>query len=196
MELPGIDIQHRMAAVERLAELQETSLKAQQPKRAAVMMLIYPKNHQPHFVLIERMQSPGAHSGQIAFPGGRREPEDRNDQETAIRETFEEVGVSQQMQQVICSGTPVYIPPSNYLVSPYLAFAKAQPTFTPQPEEVQSIIEVPLADLLSQKYKGTATLSTSYMKEVEVPCYRLNKQVVWGATAMMLAEFEHMIKQA
>lgn len=193
--LPGAVAQHEMAAVERLEELQNKLLKTKKPKHAAVMMLIYPKDNEAYFALIERMVSTGAHSGQIAFPGGRREPEDPDGATTALRETWEEIGISMEQQHIINAATPIYIPPSNYMVAPYLAFAKAELQFTPQPSEVKSIIEVPLAQLLDDVNQSTKTLSTSYMKEVTVPCYLLANQIVWGATAMMLAEFKVMLRQ-
>lgn len=193
--LPGAVAQHEMAAVERLEELQTQLLKTKTPKQAAVMMLMYPKDNEAHFTLIERMVSTGAHSGQIAFPGGRREPEDLDDSMTAIRETWEEIGVPMAQQEIIKAATPIYIPPSNYMVAPYIAFAKAELRFTPQPSEVKSVIEVPLSQLLDDDNQSFTSLSTKYMDEVTVPCYLLENQIVWGATAMMLAEFKAMLRQ-
>ncbi|WP_435682001.1 NUDIX hydrolase [Nonlabens sp.] len=196
MPRPGFAAQNQMAAVERLDELQRVTLQKKTPRHAAVMMLIYPVNDIAHFVLIERMESKGAHSGQIAFPGGRKEKEDANDSVTAIRETHEEVGIYPEQQEIITAGTPIYIPPSNYMVAPFLAFAKAELQFTPQPSEVKSIIEIPLHELLDAQNVQKITLSTSYMNEVTVPCYKLQNQVVWGATAMMLAEFKSMLQES
>jgi hypothetical protein len=78
------------------------------------------------------------------------------------------------------------------MVRPYLAFAKANLSFTPQPSEVKSIIEVPLMELMDSNNISTHNLSTSYMDNVDVPCFLLQDQVVWGATAMMLYEFREM----
>jgi len=192
MELPGEKAQLQMAAMERLEELQRSYLATRTPKEAATMMLLYPKNDAPYFVLIERKISKGTHSGQIAFPGGRAEKEDADFSVTALRETEEEVGIAQSDQQLIRSATPIYIPPSNYLVRPYIAFAKANLSFRPQPSEVKSIIEVPLVALLDPKNISTYNLSTSYLKNVDVPCFLLQGQIVWGATAMMLYEFREM----
>ncbi|WP_211292477.1 NUDIX hydrolase [Nonlabens arenilitoris] len=196
MPLPGFEAQLKMAAVERLEELQRVSLLKKTPRKAAVMMLIYPVNDVAHFVLIERMVSKGAHSGQIAFPGGRQEEEDQDDAVTAIRETHEEVGIIPDHQEIIAAGTPIYIPPSNYMVSPFLAFAKAELQFTPQPSEVKSIIEVPLHELIDPNNVSKHTLSTSYATNITVPCYNLQDHVVWGATAMMLAEFKTMLQKS
>ncbi len=184
-----------MAAVDRLEEMQRSNLAKIKPRKASVMMLVYPHSDVPYFALIERTTSTGKHSGQIAFPGGRFEREDIDNEATAKREVMEEIGVPLEDQEVICAGTPLYIPPSNYMVSPYLAFAKAKPSFIPQLSEVNSILEIPLEQLLNDDNVKRTTLSTSYMKNVEVPCFIMNGQIVWGATAMMLQEFKTMLKQ-
>lgn len=194
LPLPGLESQLKMAAVERLEEMQAVALQNKLPKEASVMMLIYPKNDIPHFVLIERTQSKGKHSGQIAFPGGRKEKTDLDNSITALRETEEEIGISMEDQELIMPLTSIYIPPSNYMVYPYLAFAKAELQFTPQPSEVKSIIEIEVAELLNDQNLSRTTLSTSYMKEVSVPCFYFGEVMVWGATAMMLHEIKEVLK--
>jgi 8-oxo-dGTP pyrophosphatase MutT (NUDIX family) len=197
LPLPGLDSQLKMAAIERLDELQRNGLNSTNHKTAAVMMLLYPIQGKTHFVLIERAVTDSTHSGQIAFPGGRMDPEDNNDPEiTALRETWEEVGVPIAQQEVLLAGTSIYIPPSNYRVYPYLAFAKARPKFTLQVSEVQSILEVPIASLLDDANITTKMLKTSYLDITEVPCFMLNNRVVWGATAMMLMEFKEIFQRA
>lgn len=194
LPLPGLESQLKMAAVERLEEMQAVALQNKLPKEASVMMLIYPKNDVPHFVLIERTQSKGKHSGQIAFPGGRKEKTDLDNSVTALRETEEEIGILMKDQELIMPLTSIYIPPSNYMVYPYLAFAKAELQFTPQPSEVKSIIEIEVTELLNDQNLSRTTLSTSYMKEVSVPCFYFGEVMVWGATAMMLHEIKDVLK--
>ncbi len=194
MPLPGEKVQLEMAAVERLQELQHSRLKEVKPKEAATMMLVYPKYDVPYFVLIERMISKGKHSGQIAFPGGRAEKEDPDYAHTALRETEEEIGIPINQQQLLTAGTPIYIPPSNYLVRPFISYATSNLSFVPQASEVKSIIEVPLKQLLDPTRVTSHRLSTSYMDDVNVPCFMLCDQIVWGATAMMLNEFKFMIQ--
>ena len=69
------------------------------------------------------------------------------------------------------------------------------PLFVPQEEEVEAIIEVPLAEFMDDAIKITKTLTTSYAKEIDVPAFLLQNNVVWGATAMMLNEVREMLKQ-
>ena len=181
-----------MAAVERLEEMQQIAVEKNKHKEASVMMLIYPKQNVPYFVLIERTQSTGKHSGQIAFPGGRKEPTDADNSITALRETEEEIGILTSQQNLIRPLTSIYIPPSNYMVFPYLAFAKAELSFTPQLSEVKSVIEIPLDSLMDPKNNSTTVLSTSYMENVPLPCFYFNEVMVWGATAMMLQEIKDL----
>ncbi len=190
LPLPGLESQLKMAVINRIEEMQHITLDNRTPKEASVMMLIYPKDGIPHFVLIERTTSTGKHSGQIAFPGGRKEKTDHDNSVTALRETEEEIGVDRNDQHLVMPLTSIYIPPSNYMVHPYLAFAKAELTFTPQLSEVKSVIEIKLSDLLNHNNKKRTTLSTSYMKEVSVPCFYFGEVMVWGATAMMLQEIK------
>lgn len=194
LPLPGTTSQLKMAAIDRLEDLQRLNLQNKTPKTAAVMMLLYPIDGVTHFVLIERAIDDSKHSGQIAFPGGRMDPEDNGfAQATAVRETWEEIGVAHERQHVIRAGTSIYIPPSNYEVYPYLAFAKAKPQFKLQVSEVRSIIEVPLARLLERTSITQQAITTSYMNDVTVPCFLLNGRVVWGATAMILSEFRDLL---
>ncbi|SHI56068.1 8-oxo-dGTP pyrophosphatase MutT, NUDIX family [Mesonia phycicola] len=180
----------------RKEELAKLSKSPKNPKRAGVMALFYPnKNHETCLVLILRKTYKGVHSAQIGFPGGRAEPEDKNMEETALRETFEEVGVKPTEIQVVKKLTKIYIPPSNFWVHPFLGIANQTPKFVKQESEVEEILEVTLQDFLNDKNLIEQTLSTSYAKNVSVPAFYLNNQVVWGATGMMLNEVKSLLKE-
>ena len=120
------------------------------PKKAAVMMLFYPKDTQTHLVLIQRNTYPGVHSSQIAFPGGKVELEDETLSHTALRETHEEIGIVPNQIQVVRAFSEVYIPPSNFMVYPFLGLSQNELTFNPDPEEVAGIIELPLVHFLDE----------------------------------------------
>lgn len=166
-------------------------------KKAGVLALFYPDlKEKTRLVLILRKTYKGVHSAQIGFPGGKLEPQDQNLQMTAIRETYEEVGVKQDMVTVIKEMTQVYIPPSNFYVQPFIGISTLTPTFKKQDEEVEDIVEVLLEHLLDETTVVTRSVATSYNREVEVPAFNLNGHVVWGATAMMLSEIKDLLKHA
>jgi len=178
-----------------LIKFQEESIKS--AKKAGVLALFYPnENNKTNFVLILRKTYHGVHSAQIGFPGGKLEKQDESIERAAVRETFEEVGVSTKDIQVIRELTQVYIPPSNFYVHPFLAIASSKPFFRLQDDEVEAIIEVDLEYFLEEAIIMDNRVTASYSIDVEVPTFKLNGHVVWGATAMMLSEIKDLIKLA
>ena len=196
VELPSIASHVKMAPLERVKSLQEPIYSSLTAKKAAVMMLFYPKGGNTHLVLIKRNSYPGVHSSQIAFPGGKVEEVDTNFQETALRETFEEIGVTPDKINVIRNFTPLYIPPSDFLVYPFMGVCNVEIEFVLQQEEVAEIIEVPLQTFLDDSIISTKIIDTSYAKSLEVPVFQIEGHTVWGATAMMLSELKDVLKEA
>lgn len=188
---------HRlMVPEERLKFLDRDLAFSFHPRESAVLMLIYPKDNQTHLLLIERASYPGIHSSQIAFPGGKKERIDANLQQTALRETQEEVGLAQDKVQVIKPFSGIYIPPSNFWVAPYLGMTLETPHFVLQANEVAQIIEMPLGDLFSNSLVDTVRMTTSYATDIEVPAFIIQQHVVWGATAMILSELKETLIKA
>jgi 8-oxo-dGTP pyrophosphatase MutT (NUDIX family) len=134
------------------------------------------------------------HSSQIAFPGGKVDPEDVDYRQTALRETFEEIGISEDKISVVKDFTPLYIPPSDFLVYPFMGVCSTEIEFVLQQEEVAGIIEVPLKTLLDDAIISNKILDTSYAKSLEVPVFEIEEHIVWGATAMMLSELKDVLK--
>ena len=193
-ELPAMKAHAIMAPVERLETLQNPINVINTPRTAAVLMLLYPKKGETHLVLIVRNAYEGVHSAQVAFPGGKYEDTDSDFAYTALRETQEEVGVNPQEVELIKPFTPMYIPPSNFMVHPFLGFAKQELRFVPDPSEVARIIELPLAVFLDESIVIETRLATSYAKEISVPAFNIEETIVWGATAMMLSELKEVLK--
>jgi len=196
LELPGSASHYKMTPLFRVKELESGKVLKKNPKRAAVMALFYPNlEGQTYLLLILRNTYKGIHSNQIALPGGKVEKSDLNLLETALRETYEEVGADREQITVIRSLSEIYIPPSNFEVTPYLGLYKKEKPFLMQVEEVAAIVEVPLQDFMDDKKIFHQILNTSYAQNVEVPAFNLNGYTVWGATAMMLNEIKELFRQ-
>ena len=192
--LPGQQAQYKMVPPGRERTKLE-NISYTNPKKAAVLVLVYPKKNVPHIVLMRRNKYPGVHSDQISFPGGKLEEFDSSLEQAAIRESNEELGILSNQVEIIGELTQVYIPPSNFMVYPFLGIAKQQLQFIKQDSEVEDIIEVTLADFLNENNVINTKVATSYNVKVEVPAFKLNGHIVWGATAMMLSEIKVLLKE-
>jgi 8-oxo-dGTP pyrophosphatase MutT (NUDIX family) len=195
VDLPASEAHYKMAPLERIESLKNLNPEGKNPKNAAVMMLFYPKNGTTHLVLIVRNSYEGVHSAQIAFPGGRYEIEDENFENTALRETHEEIGITPSKMKIIRPFTQLYIQPSNFMVYPFLGISNEELNFIPEVAEVADIIELPLSVFLDDKIVVSVNISTSYAKNISVPAFNINEHIVWGATAMMLNELKEVLKE-
>jgi 8-oxo-dGTP pyrophosphatase MutT (NUDIX family) len=144
--------------------------------------------------LILRTSYNGVHSSQIAFPGGKVEEEDADLSHTALRETYEEIGIHPQNIKVVRPFTEVYIPPSNFMVYPFLGYSENELDFVLQEEEVAGLVEFPFADFMNDNIIVNTVMKTSYAGSIEVPGFQVNEHFVWGATAMMLSELKDTLK--
>ncbi len=192
--LPGVDSQFKLAPSIRKKIGKSVDLNVLKPRKAAVLSLIYPDvNNEMQMVFMLRKTYEGVHSNQISFPGGKVEKQDKNLKYTALRETYEEIGVCSNDVLVLKEMTDVYIPPSNFLVKPFLGFTKSRPDFILEEKEVERLIEIPLKSILSSDSLTEKEISSSYAKSMKVPAFEFNNDVVWGATAMMLSEIKDLI---
>ncbi len=191
--LPAKEAHFKMVPLERIESLKNQNLDSFNPKTAAVMMLFYPKNGRTHLVLIVRNSYEGIHSAQVALPGGKYETRDQNYVNTALRETHEEIGIHPKNIEIIRAFTQLYIQASNFLVYPFLGISKEEVIFIPNREEVAQIIELPLSDFLDDNIIVNTIISTSYAKNIEIPAFKINEHIVWGATAMMLSELKEVL---
>lgn len=191
--LPGRSAQAKMAHFNRPYSPEIP----QDAKLACVMLLLYPKDNQTYFVLIERMSTNknDRHSGQISFPGGKLDQTDLTLLDGALRETEEEVGINQKDIKSIGSLTDLYIDVSNFHVFPFIGTLDYTPKFVPQPTEVQSILEVPLTLLQDPATRQAKNLKIGKGITIKnAPYFNIFGHVVWGATAMMLNEFLEVLK--
>lgn len=193
--LPAEASHFKMVPPFRRALLNKQKEAIKNARQAGVLALFYPNdNQETKFILTLRKAYKGVHSAQVAFPGGKFEVQDKSLEETALRETYEEVGVKVKDVKIFRKLTQVYIPPSNFHVQPYFGIVDFTPQFIKQEDEVEAVIEVDLDDFLDDKFLISKVVSTSYSVEVEVPAFSLNNYVVWGATAMMLSEIKDLLK--
>ena len=169
----------------------------QDARESGVLLLLQEdpaRTEEPHIIFIERTEDRSAHSRQIAFPGGRREIGDASLMETALREAEEEIGIDRSQVKIVGALTPLYIPVSNFMVYPFVGITGKNVPLVPQPSEVARIIPVPVSSLFAESTRIHTTVSPPSAKgeTLEVPAYQLPNSgpLVWGATAMMLSEFE------
>jgi 8-oxo-dGTP pyrophosphatase MutT (NUDIX family) len=193
--LPGLSAQLNMVPEPRPGNKVYTDVK-DSCKRAGVLILLYRKEKEkgPHVfvVLTRRTDLLELHQAQISFPGGGQEKGESFEQ-TALRETKEELGIQPSAIQVLGLLTPLYIPPTNYCIYPVVAQMKEQPHFKPSPYEVAEVLEIPL-NLLTDPQTVQREMWTLHGKEVDVPFYFFEDNKIWGATAMVLAEFVEILK--
>ena len=163
-------------------------------KRGAVLILLYPCENKAFFPLIKRPEYLGVHSGQIAFPGGKMEEEDKDEIETALREAWEEVGIIPGEVKLVGQMSKLFIPTSNFLVTPVLGYTEAIPDFVPEEREVAKIIPTAVSTLYEPNFRKQKVLEFSDNFRLDTPYFEVEKEMVWGATAMILSEFLQILE--
>lgn len=162
------------------------------PRSSGVMILLFPTDQGMSTVFILRAPG-GPHGGQISLPGGRQEKDDIDLIATARRETYEEIGVDPGA--IACVGilTPLYVPHSNYIIQPVVGHVGFQPAFVLDRKEVAATIVVPLKQLFDPGNRKTMILHSSSGAQISAPYYAASGHRIWGATAMIMSEFESLI---
>jgi len=193
LTLPGFDVQAAYRRMSPSSRPLTVDLAQARPRAAAVMIVLYPDHAgEWSFPLIHRASYPGVHSDQIALPGGRLESDELAAQ-AAERETCEEIGLCDGIT-LIGALNPLYVPPSNYLITPFVGVYNSYPVWQPDPREVAGVLEIPLNKLFEADLKRVDSYEAGPGRTFERPYYWLDGQIVWGATAIILSEFEHRLR--
>ncbi|MBC7862896.1 MAG: CoA pyrophosphatase [Bacteroidia bacterium] len=191
--LPGFDAQFQMAPEGR-KKLPYNISTIKGYRESAVCLFLFERNGKIYFPLIERPVYDGVHSGQLALPGGKTEKEDEDFIAGALREMMEEIGAEITRKNVIGKLTDIYIPPSNFMVKPVVAFSESIPVYNINPKEVESVIEFGLHELMNDELIKETELTVYNNAKIKTPYFEVRGKILWGATAMMLNEFKTILK--
>jgi 8-oxo-dGTP pyrophosphatase MutT (NUDIX family) len=192
-DLPGVEAQLEMAPGHRMNR-QMANVDGKPCREAAVLALLHPDEQGPSLVLTVRPVHMAAHAGQVAFPGGRREPGETY-VATALREAHEEVALEPHSVSVAGMLTPLYIPPSNFCVHPVVGITTERPALYPADGEVDAILHVPLRLFLDRSNRIVVRRTVRDM-EITAPSFSFPPYEIWGATAMILAELAAVVERA
>ena len=194
--LPGAKAHLSMAPYHRFKYIKNYDSFKSKATIASVLIFVFENDkNESCFTLIKRTSGIGVHSGQISLPGGKKELTDNSNWDTAIRESEEEIGIKRKKINFVCELSPIYIPPSNYFVYPFIGIYSESPKFKSDPLEVDRLITVPVKSLIDKSLLVNKKINTTYAKDVRFPAFKFNNEVVWGATAMILAEFKFLLNR-
>ncbi|HPS12206.1 MAG TPA: CoA pyrophosphatase [Prolixibacteraceae bacterium] len=162
-------------------------------KESAVLIPLFFKNEILFICLTRRNKNLKHHPGQISFPGGQKEKQEQTFEETALREMEEETGIKKEQIELLGELSTIYIPVSNFLIHPFIGYLENEPTFSVDHNEVDEIITIPMKIFLDPENKTTSPINT-ITGMLNVPCYKINEQIIWGATAMIIAEITTLLE--
>jgi 8-oxo-dGTP pyrophosphatase MutT (NUDIX family) len=184
--LPGPDAQRRFAPLP-LIDGWSPEQTPGTARRAAVLLLIYPGHAGPTIPLTVRPTTLPTHGGQVSLPGGAIGVGESIDA-AALREAEEEIGIDPASVHVLGPLSTLWIPISNFVITPVVGITRQPPAFRLHEREVDAVIEMPMDRLLDR-----ASITWSHRQRgdtrLDYPCFDIGGPVVWGATAMVLSEF-------
>ena len=190
--LPGYEGQQLLAPVHRKSTNFYLELNPAY-KTGCVMILLFPVKEETRLLMIERSDI-GTHSGQISFPGGRREMDDANLIDVALRETYEEVGVNPSTIKILGELTELYIPVSNYLVHPFVGIINELPELNISTSEVKNVLTPSLKTFFNNNPITTHDFKSYDGQIINAPYYAFEQHKIWGASAMMISELCVLLK--
>jgi 8-oxo-dGTP pyrophosphatase MutT (NUDIX family) len=192
-DLPA-DRAHQLLAPRHRLSTKEYLRQNPSYKTSCVAVILFPDDEATRLLLMERQDSSTAHGGQISFPGGKREMDDATLLDTAMREMYEEVGVSPSQVHQIGKLSDLYIPVSNFLVHPFAGYCSSRPVFKPSSREVKNIITPDISVFLLNELPAERFESRS-AGWIEAPYFPYENYRIWGATAMIISELVYLLKK-
>jgi 8-oxo-dGTP pyrophosphatase MutT (NUDIX family) len=191
--LPGTEVQWQMASSDRMVR-HFPRTPGKDARAASVLILIYPYKESLHTVFMQRPDYDGVHGGQISFPGGKQEPSDENAISTAVREATEETGINPEEITILGTLTPLFIPVSNILVTPAVAWTDKKPDFRHQTEEVVFLFDADIRRFYDASIIKTRPVNVG-SETIDVKYYDYDGLMIWGATAMIFHELLVILKR-
>jgi 8-oxo-dGTP pyrophosphatase MutT (NUDIX family) len=183
--LPGEKAHKKMLPRGRSLEMSESDL--DQTKESAVLLLLFPENEELQLCLMLRPSHMKHHAGQFCFPGGQFEETEKESSAVALRETKEEIGVESDGIEILGNLSDIYVHVSKFFIHPVVGFIQKRPNFKINKDEVEQIIIVPLKHFFNSELISTEIIDTRF-GEIEVPCYKIDGNIIWGVTAMIISE--------
>jgi len=190
LELPG-ESAHRLllpAGRELYPVIDRTTI-----LQSSVLLLLFPHHGKICTCFIRRPSNMRHHGGQIAFPGGRYELRDKDLIHTALRESHEEIGTESEQIEILGGLTPLYVEVSNFTINPFVGWTGQKPNFVIDNREVEEVFVVPIEKLQHHSATQMKTVTTSH-GTLDVPGFYNDELFIWGATAMVLSEFNEVYK--
>lgn len=160
-------------------------------KQSSVLLLLFQEKNELIVCLIKRPSHMKHHAGQIALPGGRME-KGETATETALRETFEEIGVGKDKIQILGQLSKFYVEVSRFEIQPIVGWLAERPTVSLCSDEVEKMVFFPISKFKPPHQEIDLETITGKLK---VPCIKFNGEIIWGATAMILSEFYDVLKE-
>lgn len=188
-ELPGSRSHYKMLPPERV--LKPATEDRTRVKQSSVLLLLFTDNEGLKVCLIKRPTYMKHHAGQIALPGGRIEANE-NAEETALRETHEEIGITADKIRILGKLSSFYVEVSRFQITPFVGWMDTKPEFILCPEEVEKAILFPIEAFKPPHTTIELKTLTGILK---VPCVKYDDEIIWGATAMILSEFYDLINE-
>lgn len=171
-----------------LASLQRMSLSDRSLTEAAVLVPIFCKDGEYHILFTQRSDQVAHHKGQISFPGGARSKIDGTLLDTALRESWEEVGLEAKDVEIVGQLDSTPTATSSFNILPFVAFIPYPYKFTLSQYEISEIFSVPISALLRKANRREERYSSGNQVFVGY-CYEYEGRVIWGATAQIVRQF-------